>query len=131
MLDVIPNNSIDNLYNNILLINDMLKQKTDKLELKAKMFRGFGDMTRLSILESLIEDEKTVTKISEDVKQSQSNVSNHLSCLFECGLVKSRKDGKHRLYSIGDKRIVKLLKESDSLLSDIAAGMYACINYKK
>jgi len=109
----------------------MLKQDADKLELKAKLFRGFGDMTRLSILESIIDEEKTVTKILEDVKQSQSNVSNHLSCLSECGLVKSRKDGKYRLYSIGDKRIVKLLKESDSLLSDIAAGIYACMNYKK
>ena len=109
----------------------MLKQETGKLELKAKLFRGFGDMTRLSILESIIEDEKTVTKISEELKQSQSNVSNHLSCLLECGLVKSRKDGKNKIYSIGDKRIKKLLKESDSLLSDIAAGMYACVNYKK
>lgn len=109
----------------------MLKQETDKLELKAKLFRGFGDMTRLSILESIIEDEKIVTKISEEVGQSQSNVSNHLSCLLECGLVKSRKDGKNKFYSIGDKRIKKLLKESDSLLSDIASGMYACVNYKK
>lgn len=109
----------------------MLKQMTDKLELKAKLFRGFGDMTRLSILESIIEDEKTVTKISEEVDQSQSNVSNHLSCLLECGLVKSRKDGKSKFYRVGDKRIKKLLEESDSLLSDIAAGMYACVNYKK
>ena len=109
----------------------MLKQETDKLELKAKLFRGFGDMTRLSILEAIIEDEKTVTKISEEVEQSQSNVSNHLSCLLECGLVKSRKDGKTKIYSIGDKRIKKLLKESDSLLSDIASGMYACVNYQK
>jgi len=59
----------------------MLKQKADQLELKAKLFRGFGDVTRLSILESISENEKTVTQISEELDQSQSNVSNHLSCL--------------------------------------------------
>ena len=109
----------------------MLKQETDKLELKAKLFRGFGDMTRLSILESIMDEEKTVTDISQGIKQSQSNVSNHLSCLLECGLVKSRKDGKNRFYSIGDKRVAKILKQGDDILSDIADGIYSCVNYKK
>ncbi|MDH3656602.1 MAG: metalloregulator ArsR/SmtB family transcription factor [Nitrosopumilus sp.] len=108
-----------------------MKQKVDQFELKAKLFRGFGDVTRLSILESISEEEKTVTKISEELDQSQSNVSNHLSCLSECGLVKSRKDGKNRFYSIGDKRVVKLLKQGDDILSDIAEGIYSCVNYKK
>ena len=109
----------------------MLKQKVDQLELKAKLFRGFGDVTRLSILESISEEEKTVTKISEELDQSQSNVSNHLSCLSECGLVKSRRDGKNRFYSIGDKKVAKLLKQGDDILSDIADGIYSCVNYKK
>ena len=109
----------------------MLNQKANKLELKAKLFRGFGDVTRLSILETLLDREKTVTEISQSVGQSQSNVSNHLSCLFECGLVKSRKDGKNRFYSIGDKRVAKLLNQTDSILSDIADGIYSCVNYKK
>mgnify|MGYP000008758727 CR=1 FL=1 len=109
----------------------MLKQKVDQLELKAKLFRGFGDVTRLSILESVSEEEKTVTKISEELDQSQSNVSNHLSCLSECGLVKSRRDGKNRFYSIGDKKVAKLLKQGDDILSDIAEGIYSCVNYKK
>ena len=109
----------------------MLNQKANKLELKAKLFRGFGDVTRLSILETLLDREKTVTEISQSVGQSQSNVSNHLSCLFECGLVKSRKDGKNRFYNIGDKRVAKILNQTDSILSDIADGIYSCVNYKK
>ena len=39
------------LYNIISLIDDMLNMVNDKLELKAKLFRGFGDVTRLAILE--------------------------------------------------------------------------------
>ena len=70
----------------------MLKQKVEQLELKAKLFRGFGDVTRLSILEAILDEEKTVTEISEELDHSQSNISNHLSCLFECGLVKTRRE---------------------------------------
>ena len=109
----------------------MLKMVNDKLELKAKLFRGFGDVTRLAILESVSDGEKTVTEIAKQLKQNQPNVSNHLSCLLECGLVKSRKDGKNRFYSIGDKRVAKLLKQSDDILADIADGIYSCVNYKK
>jgi len=109
----------------------MLNVISDKLELKAKLFRGFGDVTRLSILESVSDGEKTVTEIAEKIKQNQPNVSNHLSCLLECGLVKSRKEGKNRFYRIGDKRVAKLLKQSDDILADIADGIYSCVNYKK
>ena len=119
------------LYNIISLIDDMLKMVNDKLELKAKLFRGFGDVTRLAILESVSDREKTVTEIAKKLKQSQPNVSNHLSCLLECGLVKSRKEGKNKFYSIGDKRVAKLLKQSDDILTDIADGIYSCVNYKK
>ena len=119
------------LYNIISLIDDMLNMVNDKLELKAKLFRGFGDVTRLAILESVSDGEKTVTEIAEKLKQNQPNVSNHLSCLLECGLVKGRKEGKNRFYSIGDKRVAKLLKQSDDILTDIADGIYSCVNYKK
>jgi len=46
-------------------------------------------------------------------------------------LVKSRRDGKNRFYSMGDKRVVKLLKQGDEILVDIADGIYSCVNYKK
>jgi DNA-binding transcriptional ArsR family regulator len=104
-----------------------------KLGLKAKLFRGLGDSTRLSILESLREGEKTTSQIVTETGQSQSNISNHLSCLLllDCGLVKNRRQGKNIFYSLGDKKVSKLLEESDAILSDIAHGIYACVNYNQ
>jgi DNA-binding transcriptional ArsR family regulator len=99
--------------------------------LKAKLFRGFGDSTRLSILESLREGEKPTSQIVKEINQSQSNVSNHLSCLLDCGLVKHRRQGKNIFYSLSNKKISKLLEESDSILSEIAYSIYACVNYKQ
>jgi DNA-binding transcriptional ArsR family regulator len=102
-----------------------------KLGLKAKLFRGLGDSTRLSILESLREGEKATSQIVKETGQSQSNVSNHLACLLDCGLVKNRRQGKNIFYSLGDKKVSKLLEESDAILSDIAHGIYACVNYNE
>ncbi|MFY9300742.1 MAG: metalloregulator ArsR/SmtB family transcription factor [Candidatus Nitrosotenuis sp.] len=101
----------------------------EKLKLKAKLFRGFDDPTRLAILELLRKGEKTASKIVEETGQSQSNVSNHLACLLDCGLVKNRRDGKNIFYALSDKKVSKLLEESDTILSDVADRIYSCVNY--
>lgn len=100
-----------------------------KLSLKAKLFRGLGDSTRLSILESLRGGEKTTSEIVKETKHNQSNVSNHLACLLDCGLVKNRREGKHIFYNLNNKKVTKLLEESDAVLSDIVNGLYLCVNY--
>jgi DNA-binding transcriptional ArsR family regulator len=116
------------IHINILLLNDMSIQ-FQKLSLKAKLFRGLGDPTRLSILESLRSGEKTTSMIAEEIGQGQPNVSNHLSCLLDCGLVQNRRNGKNIFYSIRNKKVATLLQDSDLILSDIARGIYECVNY--
>jgi DNA-binding transcriptional ArsR family regulator len=112
------------------LINNISIQ-LQRLSLKAKLFRGLGDSTRLSILECLREGEKSASQIVEETSQSQSNISNHLSCLLDCGLVKNRRQGKSIFYSLGDKKVSKILEESDDILSEIAHRVYTCVNYSK
>lgn len=101
----------------------------NRLELKAKMFRGFADGTRLAILESLRNGEKAVTEIAESLRQSQSNVSNHLACLRDCGLVVSRRDGKNIYYSISDRKVRSLLEDSDNVLEEVYQKIYECVRY--
>lgn len=103
--------------------------QSKKLALKAKMFRGLGDSTRLSILELLREGEKSTSQIVKETGQSQPNISNHLACLLDCGLVKNRRDGKNIFYSLNHKKVTKLLEESDVVLHEIANDIYACVNY--
>lgn len=97
--------------------------------LKAKLFRGFADPSRLAILETLRAGPLTVTEIVEATGLSQSNVSNHLSCLHDCGLVLREQDGRHVRYSPSDRRVVTLLRLADELLADVAKGVYACTRY--
>lgn len=108
-----------------------MSMRRQKLGLKAKLFRGLGDTTRLSILEILRGGEKTATEIVDKTGQSQSNISNHLACLLECGLVTNRRDGRHIFYSLRDKKVAKLLEEGDNILSKVARGIYECVNYNE
>ncbi len=109
----------------------MMILEKEKLKIKAKLFRGFADPTRLAILECLRDGEKTVTEIAQETGQSQSNISNHLSCLLECSLLKNRRDGKNIHYSIRNAKVKELLENSDIVLSEVYREIFECIRYEK
>ena len=105
--------------------------KPKSIEIQAKFFRGFADPSRLLILEILSAGAMTVTEIVEQTGLSQPNVSNHLGCLRECGLVISQSQGRFVYYELSDKRVKQLLVLADSLLTDVAKGVYECMRYSK
>lgn len=94
------------------------------LELKAKLMRGFADPARLSILEALRPGSLSVGEIVEATALSQPNVSNHLSCLHDCGLVTREQQGRYVYYQLRDDRVGQLLTLADAVLSDVASGIY-------
>jgi len=97
--------------------------------LKAKLFRGFSDPSRLSILDILRAGPLTVTEIIEATSLSQSNASNHLACLWDCGLVIREQQGRYVRYRLSDDRVAALLGLADELLADVAKGVYECTRY--
>jgi DNA-binding transcriptional ArsR family regulator len=99
------------------------------LTVKATLFRGFGDASRLRILEILRDGPLTVGEIVEATELSQSNVSNHLGCLRDCGLVIAEKQGRFVTYQLSDDRVGDLLSLAESLLADVARGVYECTRY--
>ena len=102
---------------------------TIELEVKAKFFRGFSDPSRLMILETLRDEPRTVSQIVEMTRLTQPNVSNHLGCLRECGMVVAEKQGRYVIYRLSDDRVAELLNLAQSLLSDVARGVYQCTRY--
>lgn len=97
--------------------------------LKAKLFRGFSDPSRLSILEALRAGPLAVTEIVEATGLSQSNASNHLGCLRDCGLVTCAQQGRYVYYQLSDERVVTLLRLADELLAEVARGVFECTRY--
>ncbi len=100
----------------------LLTADKTSLALKAKLFRGFSDPSRLNILETLRQGPRTVSEIVEVTKLSQSNVSNHLSCLRDCGLVVAEQEGRYVIYRLSDDRVGELLALAETLLADVARG---------
>jgi DNA-binding transcriptional ArsR family regulator len=97
--------------------------------LKAKLFRGFADSSCLAILDTLRSGPLTVGDIVDATGLSQSNVSNHLTCLRDCGLVSGEQQGRYVRYQLSDPRVAALLRTADELLADVARGIYECTRY--
>lgn len=96
--------------------------------LRAKFFRGFADPSRLAILEALRANEQTVTELVASTGLTQSNVSGHLACLRDCGLVDSRQEWRHVHYRLADERVADLLLAAEGILATTAQRIYACAN---
>lgn len=99
------------------------------LEVKAKLFRGFADGSRLSILELLREGPRNVGEIVESTGLSQPNASNHLACLLDCGLVSRERRGRYAIYRLSDERVEELLGRAEELIGDVARGVAECARY--
>jgi DNA-binding transcriptional ArsR family regulator len=101
-------------------------QTMNATALKAKLFRGFADPTRLAILETLIEGERSVGEIAEVTETSTANVSSHLACLAGCGLVRSEKRGKYVYYRLQERKVRDLIKIAEGILANVSRQVYAC-----
>jgi DNA-binding transcriptional ArsR family regulator len=69
------------------------------------VFNAIGDVHRRDILDALMTGEKAVGVIVNDLSMSQPEVSKHLRVLSEVGLVRSRAEGRHRLYRLEPARL--------------------------
>ena len=104
-----------------------LPEAPARSDLVAKYFRGFGDPTRVRILELLRDEgELSVGGLVARLGQPQPKVSNHLACLRWCGFVKARREHRTVYNRIADKRVVKMLTLAHALLDDIAEHVAAC-----
>lgn len=64
------------------------------------VFNAIADGHRREILDALMTGEKTVGTIVNGLSMSQPQVSKHLRVLSEVGLVRSRTEGRYRLYTL-------------------------------
>ena len=80
-------------------------------QFRFKIFKALSDPTRLKILDFLRNGEKCVCEIIPYVGLIQPVVSRHLKILKDTGLVRDKKDGNKRLYSITEPQIFQIIDE--------------------
>ncbi len=100
------------------------------LEVEAKFFRGLGDSSRLAILKALREGRKNVTEVVEATGLTQPNVSMHLNCLWECGLVEREVGRRYTHYWIGSRKVLSLLRIAKDILEDACERILECKRYQ-
>jgi DNA-binding transcriptional ArsR family regulator len=105
-------------------------QVTVGVSTKAKLFRGFSDPSRLSIVEALRAGPLSVGEIVSAAGLSQPNTSNHLACLLDCGLVTREQRGRFVYYELSDPRIDALLEQAQTLVTHVARGVHGCATYE-
>jgi len=98
--------------------------------LKAKLFRGLGDPTRLAVLEALRPGPRCVSDLAQVTRLAQPNLSMHLACLRACGLVRARRNGRFVYYELADPRVIEVLHGAEQLLQSIARRLEACPRYE-
>lgn len=78
------------------------------LDLMAVKFQMLADSTRLSILRTLMEGEKSVGQVVSETGRGQANVSKHLKLLADSGLIRRRKEGLQVYYRLDDPLVEQL-----------------------
>jgi DNA-binding transcriptional ArsR family regulator len=64
------------------------------------VYRAVADPTRRAILDLLRDDERSVNELKVRFRFSQPAISQHLGVLRRAGLVRSRREGRRRLYRL-------------------------------
>lgn len=88
----------------------------DQIRFKSTIFHALSDPIRLEIIAYLRDGEKCVCEIVPHLNLIQPLISRHLKILKDSGLIRCRKDGTKRLYSIVDNRIYQV---TDSLNKEL------------
>jgi DNA-binding transcriptional ArsR family regulator len=78
----------------------MAPNKSERLRLKAEVFKAMGHPLRLGVIEFLRDGERCVCDIVDHVGTGISNISKHLSILKKAGIVTDRRDGLRMMYSL-------------------------------
>ena len=76
----------------------------------ARVGTALADPTRRRVLVHLIDGPGYPAELAEDLGTTRANLSNHLSCLRECGLVTATAEGRRVRYELADRRLADGLR---------------------
>ena len=76
-----------------------------------ELFKVFGDLTRIRILDVLSEQELCVQEIADALSMTQSAISHQLRILKQADLVRARREGKSIFYSLADDHVATIMNQ--------------------
>lgn len=80
-----------------------------RLDVMNRLGRAMADPTRSRILLSLLERPGYPAELAGSLDLTRTNVSNHLACLRDCGIVVTEPEGRRTRYEIADPHLARAL----------------------
>jgi ArsR family transcriptional regulator len=90
---------------------DLALARSDEVfEKAAEVFRVMAAPMRLRIISALCHGEKNVGELLAEIDTTQPNMSQHLSTLYQAGVLGKRRDGVQIYYRIINEQVVNLCR---------------------
>ena len=83
-----------------------------------RVFKVFGDSTRIRILYRLFSGEYGVNELAESLNLTQSAVSHQLKLLKQARLVRARREGKSMIYTLADEHVRTMMGQGLEHISE-------------
>lgn len=83
---------------------------------------ALADPTRRRILVRLLDGDAYPADLADELATGRSNVSNHLSCLRGCGLVRTEREGRQVRYFLSSPHLAHALADLLRLELEVEAG---------
>lgn len=80
-----------------------------RLDVMHRLGRAMADPTRSRILLALLDGPSYPAALASELELTRQNVSNHLACLRDCGIVVVEPEGRQSRYEISDPLIAHAL----------------------
>jgi ArsR family transcriptional regulator, cadmium/lead-responsive transcriptional repressor len=71
---------------------------------------ALADGVRRRILVRLLDGSAYPAELADDLGESRANISNHLSCLRGCGIVRATREGRQIRYDLADRTLTRALR---------------------
>lgn len=82
-----------------------------RLDVMQRLGRAMADPTRARILMTLLERPAYPAALADELRLTRQNVSNHLACLRDCGIVVAEPEGRQTRYEISDPLLSHALSD--------------------
>jgi ArsR family transcriptional regulator, cadmium/lead-responsive transcriptional repressor len=99
----------------LLYSSDMAVVSWLDLSVLGRIGTALADPTRRRILVHLIDGPAYPTELADEFDTTRANLSNHLTCLRECGLVTATAEGRRVRYDLANDRLAEALRLLASL----------------
>lgn len=89
----------------------MATTSVSRLDAIRRIGKALADPTRATILLALLDEPRYPADLVDELGITKQNVSNHLACLRDCGIVVAEPAGRRVLYDISDARLRHALQD--------------------